>query len=78
VKGLQRTRQGRSPHMAPETKWEESLVQVGDRVMVVAREGPASREWGKIGTVSEVQQKKGECVIEDLNLVSCLILCRTS
>lgn len=64
--------------MAPETKWEDSLVQVGDRVRVVATEGPASREVGKIGTVSEVQQKEGVCVIEDLNLVSCLILCRTS
>lgn len=64
--------------MAPEMGWRESLVEPGDRVVVVARGGPASRDFGQIGTVKEVRRGQGECVIEDLNLVCCLILCHSS
>lgn len=78
VKGLQRTKQGRIPYMAPEVRYRESLVEVGDRVVVVAKDGPASRERGKMGKVKTVRMGQGECVVEDLNLVSCFILCHIS
>lgn len=68
--GLHRTKQGRSPYMAPEMDWSESLVEVGDRVVVVAKKGPASRDCGKIGIVKTVHKGQGVCEIEDLNLVS--------
>lgn len=67
VKGLEGTRQGRSPYMAVEMGWGESLVEVGDRVVVVA-----GRERGRVGVVSEVRKGQGECVVEELNLVSIL------
>lgn len=64
--------------MAPEVPYRESLVEVGDRVVVVAKDGPASRERGKIGEVKTVRMGQGECVVEDLNLVSCFIPCHIS
>lgn len=69
VRGLELTRQGRSPYMPREMNWKESLIKEGDRVAVVAEEGPASRERGKVGTVKEVRKSTGECIVEDLNMV---------
>jgi len=53
-------------------KWTESLIWVGDRVVIVADKGPESRERGKIGRVTEVRRQEREVVIEDMNLVSLL------
>lgn len=73
VAGLKRTRQGRSPYMigrGEEWSWGESLVEVGDTVVVVAERGAGWRERGRVGRVSEVRKGVGECVIEEMNLVS--------
>lgn len=59
--------------------WRESLVEVGDRVVVVGRGGAgAARERGKVGRVTEVRRNEGEVVVEDLNLVCSLFLCLLS
>ena len=50
--------------------WEESLVEVGDRVVVVGRGGVEERDRGMVGEVVEVRKVEGEVVVEGLNLVS--------
>ncbi|KAL6714838.1 hypothetical protein ACLMJK_007098 [Lecanora helva] len=69
VKGLGFTRRGRSPYMEKDIPWEESLIQEGDRVVVVAEEGAAGRERGKVGRVKEVRKEERECIVEDINMV---------
>ncbi|KAL2041198.1 hypothetical protein N7G274_006143 [Stereocaulon virgatum] len=48
--------------------WEDCLVEVGDRVVIVAQQGPESRDRGRIGTVIEVRKISNDVVVEDLNL----------
>ena len=50
--------------------WEECLVEVGDRVVVVGKGGVEGRDRGMIGKVIEVRKVEGEVVVEGLNLVS--------
>lgn len=50
--------------------WEECLVEVGDRVVVVGSGGVEDRDRGMIGEVTEVRKVEGEVVVEGLNLVS--------
>lgn len=49
--------------------WKESLIYEGDRVAILSDKGPESREFGKIGTVSEVKRAAREVEIEDMNMV---------
>ncbi len=50
--------------------WEECLVEVGDRVVIVGKGGMEERDRGMIGEVIEVRKVEGEVVVEGLNLVS--------
>ena len=50
--------------------WEESLVEVGDRVVIVGKGGVEERDRGMIGEVIEVRKVEGEVLVEGLNLVS--------
>ncbi|KAM0795077.1 hypothetical protein BDR22DRAFT_872599 [Usnea florida] len=49
--------------------WSKSLIYEGDRVAVLSDQGPESREFGRIGTVSKVMRAEREVEIEDMNLV---------
>lgn len=49
--------------------WKESLIYRGDRVAVVSRTGPESREWGKIGVVEHVWRDRREVLVNGLNMV---------
>ena len=57
-----------------EAKKDGELIWVGDRVVVVGEKGPEGRERGRIGTVTEVKREQGECVVEEMNLVSEIVL----
>ena len=50
--------------------WEESLVELGDRVVIVGKGGVEERDRGMIGEVIEVRKVEGEVVVEGLNMVS--------
>ncbi len=50
--------------------WEECLVEVGDRVVIVGKGGVEGRDRGRIGSVIEVRKVEGEVIVEGLNLVS--------
>ena len=50
--------------------WEECLVEVGDRVVIVGNGGVEERDRGMIGEVTEVRKVEGEVVVDGLNLVS--------
>ena len=50
--------------------WEECLVEVGDRVVIVGKGGTEEMDRGMIGEVLEVRKVAGEVVVEGLNKVS--------
>ena len=69
IKNLDLVRKGRSPHMSKEMKWEDNMIEKGDRVVIIATEGPASRDRGKVGRVREVRKDRWEVMIDGLNMV---------
>lgn len=53
-----------------EGTWKDWCIKEGDRVVVV---GAKQRDRGKIGTVTDVNEKSEDCIVDGLNMV-CLAL----
>ena len=73
VKIMERLGEGKEALGRGERKWcswEECLVEVGDRVVIVGSGGVEERDRGMIGEVMEVRKVEGEVVVDGLNLVS--------
>ena len=83
VKVVERLGEGKEALGGRWWRWEECLVEVGDRVVVVEGGGVEGRDRGMIGEVTEVRKVEGEVVVDGLNLVSlrdyllvvCIFLC---
>ena len=70
MKGTAILKPGQPLRFTKGLKLGKVLIRVGDKVVVVAEDGPASRERGKVAKVTEVHEQSREVVCEDLNLVS--------
>ena len=66
----QRLGKGRERERRKWIPWEECLVEVGDRVVVVGGVGPEIRDKGRIGVVKDVRKRDGTVLVEGFNEVS--------